>query len=98
MHYKGFIVLIGKFMGSCVGCYVLLVEFVDAVICFGYLLVLLGNRDKLRDQVLFEMIMLILFVQGIRDRFCFLEFLEGVWWWMIVLNVLCVAEVGDYFF
>ena len=65
-------------MGGRVGCHVALVDPVQAVICFGYPLCGAGDRTKLRDQVLLELKVPILFVQGTRDPLCPLELLEDV--------------------
>src|SRR6267142_3399110 len=49
---SGPIILIGKSMGGRVGCHVALEEKVDGVVCMGYPLCAMGDRSKLRDQVL----------------------------------------------
>ncbi len=64
---RGRIVLIGKSMGSRVGCHVSLDENVNALVCLGYPLCGGGNRTKLRDKVLRDIATPILFVQGTRD-------------------------------
>jgi hypothetical protein len=53
--HDGPLVLIGKSMGSRVGCHVSLSEEVTAVICFGYPLLGAGDPSKMRDKVLREM-------------------------------------------
>ena len=77
-RHDGPIVLAGKSMGGRVGCHVALVEKVEALVCFGYPLCGGGDRSKLRDQVLLDLQMPILFVQGTRDPLCPLDLLEGV--------------------
>ncbi len=53
--HRGSIVLIGKSMGSRIGCHVALEEKVHAVVCLGYPLCSAGNRTKLRDEVLLKL-------------------------------------------
>src|ERR1043166_7712733 len=60
----GATVLIGKSMGGRIGCHVALEENVDVVVCLGYPLCAMGNRTKLRDEVLRALRTPILFVQG----------------------------------
>src|SRR6266567_8422985 len=60
-------ILIGKSMGGRIGCHVALEENVDAVVCLGYPLCDMGDRTKLRDEVLCALRTPILFVQGTRD-------------------------------
>src|SRR5438045_9202429 len=47
-------VLIGKSMGSRIGCHLSLEEPVAGLICFGYPLCRSGDPEKLRDRVLRE--------------------------------------------
>ena len=44
--------LIGKSMGGRVGCHLSLEEKVDGLVCLGYPLCAMGDRTKLRDEVL----------------------------------------------
>ncbi|HMC24402.1 MAG TPA: alpha/beta fold hydrolase, partial [Candidatus Udaeobacter sp.] len=60
-------ILIGKSMGGRVGCHLSLEEKVDGLICLGYPLCAMGDRTKLRDEVLRALNTPILFVQGTRD-------------------------------
>ena len=90
------VVLIGKSMGGRMGCHVSLVEPVDALICLGYPLCAMGDRTKLRDQVLRELRTPVLFVQGTRDSLCPLDLLEPVRKTMSVPNDLYVVEGGDH--
>jgi predicted alpha/beta-hydrolase family hydrolase len=90
------IILIGKSMGGRVGCHVALEEKVGAVICLGYPLCAMGDRTKLRDQVLRDLRTPVLFVQGTRDAFCPLDLLAKVRSEMVARNVLHVVEHGDH--
>ena len=94
--HDGPIVLAGKSMGGRVGCHVALVDPVQAVICFGYPLCGAGDRSRLRDQVLLELSVPILFVQGTRDPLCPLDLLEGVRKRMPGPSTLYVVEGGDH--
>jgi len=89
-------VLIGKSMGSRIGCHVALKEKVGAMICLGYPLCGGGDPAKLRDQVLRELTTPILFVQGTRDSLCPLILLEQVRGEMSAPNELYVVEGGDH--
>ena len=89
-------ILIGKSMGSRVGCHVSLQDKVDALVCFGYPLCGGGDATKLRDKVLREITTPILFVQGTRDPLCPLELLNNVRSEMKAPNELHVVEQGDH--
>src|ERR1700692_1721020 len=88
--------LIGKRMGGRVGCHVSLAEKVGGLICLGYPLCAMGNRSKLRDEVLRALTTPILFVQGTRDSLCPLDLLERVRQEMKAPNFLHVVEGGDH--
>jgi len=88
--------LIGKSMGGRIGCHVSLEEKVDGLVCLGYPLCAMGDRTKLRDEVLRELTTPILFVQGTRDALCPLDLLEGVRAEMKTPNFLYVVEGGDH--
>jgi uncharacterized protein len=88
--------LIGKSMGGRIGCHVSLEEKVDGVVCLGYPLCAMGNRTKLRDEVLRALTTPILFVQGTRDALCPLDLLERVRAEMKAGNFLHVVEGGDH--
>jgi predicted alpha/beta-hydrolase family hydrolase len=88
--------LIGKSMGGRIGCNVSLEEKVDGLICLGYPLCAMGNRTKLRDEVLRALTTPILFVQGTRDALCPLDILERVRAGMKAPNFLHVVEGGDH--
>jgi predicted alpha/beta-hydrolase family hydrolase len=88
--------LIGKSMGGRIGCHVSLEEKVDGLVCFGYPLCAMGDRTKLRDEVLRALTMPILFVQGTRDALCPLDLLERVRGEIKAPNGLHVVEGGDH--
>jgi predicted alpha/beta-hydrolase family hydrolase len=89
-------ILIGKSMGGRVGCHLSLEEKVDGLICLGYPLCAMGDRTKLRDEVLRALNTPILFVQGTRDPLCPLDLLERVRTEMKTQNVLHVVEGADH--
>lgn len=88
--------LIGKSMGGRIGCHVSLEENVDGLVCLGYPLCAMGDRTKLRDEVLRSLTTPILFVQGTRDALCPLDLLERVRAEMKAPNFLHVVEGGDH--
>jgi predicted alpha/beta-hydrolase family hydrolase len=90
------IILIGKSMGGRVGCHVALKEKVAAVICLSYPLCAMGDRTKLRDQVLLDLHTSILFVQGTRDALCPLDLLESVRAKMKAPAFFHIVEGGDH--
>ena len=83
-------------MGGRIGCHVSLTEKVDGLICLGYPLCAMGNRTKLRDEVLRALTTPILFVQGTRDSLCPLDLLQRVRIEMKTPNFLHVVEGGDH--
>ena len=89
-------ILIGKSMGGRVGCHLSLEEKVDGLVCLGYPLCAMGDRTKLRDEVLRALNTPILFVQGSRDPLCPLDLLERVRTEMKTQNVLHIVEGGDH--
>src|ERR1700704_3782598 len=93
---SGPIFLIGKSMGSRIGCHVALEGEVAGLICLGYPLCGGGDRTKLRDKVLRELQTPILFVQGTRDSLCPLDLLESVRADMKAPTFLHVVEGGDH--
>jgi predicted alpha/beta-hydrolase family hydrolase len=93
---SGPILLIGKSMGGRIGCHVSLEEKVSGVICLGYPLCAMGDRAKLRDEVLLALKTPILFAQGTRDPLCPLDLLENVRAKMTVPNSLHVVQGGDH--
>jgi predicted alpha/beta-hydrolase family hydrolase len=88
--------LIGKSMGGRIGCHVALEEKVDALVCLGYPLCAMGDRTKLRNEVLRALTTPILFVQGTRDSLCPLDLLERVRREIKTQNFLHVVEGGDH--
>jgi len=89
-------ILIGKSMGGRIGCHVSLEVKVDGLACLGYPLCAMGDRTKLRDEVLRALRTPILFVQGTRDALCPLDLLERVRGEMKAPNFLHVVEGGDH--
>jgi uncharacterized protein len=94
--HRGSIVLIGKSMGSRIGCHLALQEKVQAIVCLGYPLCGAGDRSKLRDEVLIKLTTPILFVQGTRDLLCPLDLLDTVRFRMTTVNKLEVVQDGDH--
>jgi predicted alpha/beta-hydrolase family hydrolase len=90
------LVLIGKSMGSRMGCHVALERPVAKLVCLGYPLLAPGNSAKMRDQVLLELETPVLFVQGTRDPLCPLELLADVRKKMRARNKLFVVDAGDH--
>src|SRR5947209_5679311 len=90
------IFLIGKSMGGRIGCHVALEEKVNGLICLGYPLCAMGDRTKLRDQVLIALRTPVLFVQGTRDVLCPLDLLDSVRSKITVPNSLHLIEGGDH--
>ena len=88
--------LAGKSMGGRIGCHVSFEEKVDGLICLGYPLCAMGDRTKLRDEVLRALTTPILFVQGTRDALCPLDLLEQARGEMKAPNFLHVVEDGDH--
>src|SRR5882724_393537 len=95
-HPNAVTILTGKSMGGRIGCHVSLTEKVDGLICLGYPLCAMGNRTKLRDEVLRALTTPILFVQGTRDSLCPLDLLESVRAQMKTPNFLHIVEGGDH--
>jgi predicted alpha/beta-hydrolase family hydrolase len=89
-------ILIGKSMGGRVGCHLSLEEKVDGLVCLGYPLCAMGDRTKLRDEVLRGLNTPILFVQGSRDSLCPLDLLERVRTEMKTQSVLHIVDGGDH--
>ena len=95
-HQPDSIFLIGKSMGGRIGCHVSLEEKVDGLVCLGYPLCAMGDRTKLRDEVLRALTAPILFVQGTRDSLCPLDLLACVRAEMKAPNSLHLVEGGDH--
>jgi uncharacterized protein len=96
---SGTIVLIGKSMGSRIGCHVAAAGPPDAgrlrLVCLGYPLKAAGT-GALRDEVLLALGTPILFIQGTRDPLCPLDLLADVRARMKAQNELLVVEGGDH--
>ena len=90
----GPVVLVGKSMGSRIGCHLALIADVAGLVCLGY--PLRGARGDLRDQVLLALHTPILFVQGSRDPLCPLDALETVRARMAAKSSLHLVEGGDH--
>jgi hypothetical protein len=95
-HGAESIMLVGKSMGGRVGCHLSLEEKVDGLVCLGYPLCAMGDRTKLRDEVLRALTTPILFVQGTRDSLCPLDLLERIREEMKAPNFLHTVEGGDH--
>ena len=95
-HRSETTILIGKSMGGRIGCHVSLEEKVGGLICLGYPLCAMGDRTKLRDEVLRALTRPILFVQGTHDSLCPLDLLERVRSEMKAPNFLHIVEGGDH--
>ena len=93
-------VLIGKSMGSRVGCHLVADDAfegeVAALVCLGYPLKSIGKNSKVRDEVLLALRTPILFVQGTRDPMCPLELLASVRARMTAPSALHVVETGNH--
>jgi hypothetical protein len=88
------VILVGKSMGSRIGCHVALEEPVTAIVCLGY--PLRSARGDLRSDVLLALRTPVLFVQGSRDPLCPLDALGAVRQRMEAPTVLHVVEGGDH--
>ncbi|MEZ4437949.1 MAG: alpha/beta fold hydrolase [Polyangiaceae bacterium] len=96
-HGPGPVFLIGKSMGSRMGCHLSLeVEGIAGLVCLGYPLVSLGKSGSRRDEVLRALTRPILFVQGTRDALCPLDALAEVRAAMTAESTLHVVETGDH--
>lgn len=88
------VVLVGKSMGSRIGCHAALERPVRAAICLGYPLV--SASGKVRDEVLKAQRQPVFFVQGTRDRMAPLDQLDAVRAAMSVPTGVHVVETGDH--
>ncbi len=92
------IVLVGKSMGSRIGCHVASSEDplprIRALVCLGYPLV--GQNGAVRDEVLLALRVPVLFAQGTRDKLCPLDRLARVRERMQAPSELFVVESGDH--
>jgi hypothetical protein len=87
-------VLLGKSMGSRVGCHAALERDVRAIVCFGY--PLRAPSGRLRDEVLLALRTPVLFVQGTKDALCPLDALAAVRSRMAAPSALHVVDGGDH--
>jgi len=94
--HPGPAILIGKSMGSRVGCHLALEAEVTALVCLGYPLRGASKKAPLRDEVLLALKTPILFVQGTRDALCPLDELRDVMMRMVAPHRLHVVEGGDH--
>lgn len=88
------VVLVGKSMGSRVGCYLALRLDVEGLVCLGYPLV--GQNGVVRDELLHELARPVLFVQGTRDPLAPLDQLATARVAMTARNELHVVPTGDH--
>ncbi len=95
-RHDGPVILVGKSMGSRVGCHVSLTTRVSALVNFGYPLVAAGKSGKVRDQVLRELNTPTLFVQGTRDPLCPLDQLIPLLDSIPTHTELHIVESGDH--
>lgn len=95
-EHPGPIVLAGKSMGSRIGCHVAgsVAHKPAALVCFGYPLV--GQNGAVREAVLRELTVPILFLQGTRDPLCPLDRLEALLAEIQAPHTLHVVEGGDH--
>jgi len=91
---EGTVVLVGKSMGSRIGCHLALEETVGGLVCLGY--PLLGQNGQVRSEVLLALRTPILFVTGTRDRLCPLELLADIRGRMSAPTTLHVVEGGNH--
>lgn len=92
------LILVGKSMGSRVSCMVASREDISAlaIICLGY--PLKGMNGAIRDEILVQLTVPIMFVQGSKDGLCPLDKLEAVQKKISPMNELHVIEGGDHSF
>lgn len=95
-EHDGPIVLVGKSMGSRVGCHVSLTTPVAALVNLGYPLIAAGKPNNVRDAVLRELKTPVLFVQGTRDSLCPLDQLTALLDTLDVHTELHIVETGDH--
>lgn len=94
-HDGGPVCLVGKSMGSRVGCHLSLEVPVSGLVCLGYPLIAASN-GAVRDEVLLALRTPVLFIQGTRDPLCPLDHLERVRARMTARHALQVVEGGDH--
>ena len=94
VHGERPLVLVGKSMGSRVGCHLSLELEVRGLVCLGFPLI--GQNGERRDQVLRDLRTPVLFVQGTRDALAPLEDLAAVRAEMTARHELHVVPTGDH--
>ncbi|RWR96493.1 KAT8 regulatory NSL complex subunit 3 [Cinnamomum micranthum f. kanehirae] len=92
------LILVGKSMGSRVSCIVAGEEDIhaSAIVCLGY--PLKGINGAVRDDILLQLSVPIMFVQGSKDGLCPLDRLSTVQKKMNCVNELHVIDGGDHSF
>ncbi|KAF8667027.1 hypothetical protein HU200_053198 [Digitaria exilis] len=92
------LILMGKSMGSRVSCMVASSDEIDvsAVVCLGY--PLKGVNGAVRDEILLQMKVPTMFVQGSKDALCPLDRLEATRQKMSCKNELHIIDGGDHSF
>ncbi|KAL5065294.1 hypothetical protein RYX36_027031 [Vicia faba] len=92
------LILVGKSMGSRVGCMVASMEDINvsAVLCLGY--PLKGINGAVRDETLLQLTVPTMFVQGSKDSLCPLDKLETTQKKMKAPTELHVIDGGDHSF
>lgn len=95
-HPQEKVVLVGKSMGSRVGCHLSLEEPVAGLVCLGFPLRSMGKNPKLRNEVLEALTTPVLFVQGTRDNMGPLDVFADVRQRMQVTSVLHVVQSGNH--
>ena len=93
--HAGPVHLVGKSMGSRVGCHLSLEAPVSSLVCLGYPLVAASN-GAVRDEVLLALRTPVLFIQGTRDPLCPLDRLAAVRARMTGRHELHVVDGGDH--
>ena len=91
---NGPIVLCGKSMGSRVGCHLSLELPVSAIICLGYPLGRVGRPQ--RDQVLLDLKVPTLFIQGTRDPLAPFDLMQDICGRMSAPNSLHRVDDGNH--
>ncbi|KAK4748675.1 hypothetical protein SAY87_015261 [Trapa incisa] len=92
------LILAGKSMGSRISCMVAAEDDISAsaIICLGY--PLKGMNGAIRDELLLQLKVPVIFVQGSKDSLCPLDKLEAVRRKMRSLSELHVIHGGDHSF
>jgi predicted alpha/beta-hydrolase family hydrolase len=94
LHAQPGSVLVGKSMGSRVGCHLSLEEPVPALVCLGFPLRTI--KGAVRDEVLLALRTPVLFVQGTRDRMGPLDLFDSVRAKMKAPSAIHIVEAGNH--